>query len=599
MPTETRKKILQDTHLLTQFVHTVSKAPDTPWLIQWIAQDASRMVLCQAATNNGETESIEFEHQLGAVCRSCGIQVQRLVDMLNPVARSLGLITAQDQCNFYDILDVDSTAVADEIHRAFRRKARKLHPDANPDNSANTDPFIELQHAYEALKDPNLRQHYDASCRNLESWNESKINEAPGIRSPWKKIVFQLALLMVFLIGLVLIIDNLFQEKSLTEDYYSRNSNSESSRSIGKSKLKNGDETQRQASIIIPPDGQLAEMEIPDTNSTQSIDRSGEKDFPQTQSASLKNKRADKKMSTGPSPVNKKSQADIIEEENGSSKHDSRSVSAASPPDSHPSSKSTTENTLENSLAYLDTLVKKGQKQREDAKKLNEITTELNALMLSKSESSAGKKSSKKTDPPLSSPAKSVSMNETATTVKTGTPQPDNGSNKTKANPAIKNNPVDGNKDLNDQTLSDQAQQIISSSASKPQPNPAIAANFTLETLQSFIDRYCNTYASRKLDRLRQFFTSDAQENGKKLKSQLPQYRKTFNRIDQIDYRIKLKKYAIELDSGSVQLQGNFWLKWRDIKGDKHKSSNGSINMELTHSEQKGLLIKELHYSFK
>lgn len=66
---------------------------------------------------------------------------------------------AQD--DLYELLGVKRTASADEVKKAYRRLARKYHPDVNPGNKAAEEKFKKISQAYDILSDPEKRLRYD------------------------------------------------------------------------------------------------------------------------------------------------------------------------------------------------------------------------------------------------------------------------------------------------------------------------------------------------------------------------------------------------------------------------------------------------------
>lgn len=63
--------------------------------------------------------------------------------------------------NYYEILGIASNASPDEIKMAFRRLARRYHPDVNPNDKTAEDKFKEINEAYDILSDDKTRQQYD------------------------------------------------------------------------------------------------------------------------------------------------------------------------------------------------------------------------------------------------------------------------------------------------------------------------------------------------------------------------------------------------------------------------------------------------------
>jgi molecular chaperone DnaJ len=80
--------------------------------------------------------------------------------------------------DYYKTLGVSKEADADEIRKAYRRLARKHHPDLNPGDKAAEDRFKTVQEAYDILNDPKKRQMYDQY--GFYSENGPQPGAAPG-----------------------------------------------------------------------------------------------------------------------------------------------------------------------------------------------------------------------------------------------------------------------------------------------------------------------------------------------------------------------------------------------------------------------------------
>ena len=103
------------------------------------------------------------------------------------------------------------------------------------------------------------------------------------------------------------------------------------------------------------------------------------------------------------------------------------------------------------------------------------------------------------------------------------------------------------------------------------------------ERLVSFLEIYCQTYETKDLDHFSTFFAPDAKENDKPFHNLLPKYRRNFDVIEFITYRIELQKYKYDDEHGTIKLEGRFFLEWLP-GGTKWRRNSGKIFMELQES---------------
>ena len=87
--------------------------------------------------------------------------------------------------DYYKILGVDKKASDAEIKSAYRKLARKYHPDVNPDNPGAEDTFKDINEAYEALSDSDKRAKYDQFGSQWQQYTRTGGRPEDFNWSPW------------------------------------------------------------------------------------------------------------------------------------------------------------------------------------------------------------------------------------------------------------------------------------------------------------------------------------------------------------------------------------------------------------------------------
>jgi curved DNA-binding protein len=80
--------------------------------------------------------------------------------------------------DYYKILEVAREASQEEIKKAYRKLARKYHPDLNPNNKIAEERFKEISEAYEVLGNPESRKKYDALGSNWKYYQYQTASQA-------------------------------------------------------------------------------------------------------------------------------------------------------------------------------------------------------------------------------------------------------------------------------------------------------------------------------------------------------------------------------------------------------------------------------------
>ena len=197
--------------LLGAFVRAVATAGDSPTVIRRVAENATYVTLCRrvaALEEHGASPVLLVE-----ACRKADITLPRLRARLAPVAAALGLVSEEEHAAYYRVLGVPPDSDAEAIRNAYRRRARELHPDLQPDRGAEPVAFAALTEAYQTLRDPGTRQAYDARRRAEGSWFEPDPQHAPP-KPPRRNRFTAVIVVVLVLVAVALVLDQLERESA-------------------------------------------------------------------------------------------------------------------------------------------------------------------------------------------------------------------------------------------------------------------------------------------------------------------------------------------------------------------------------------------------
>ncbi len=142
---------------LERFVRLASAAGNTDTLIKIVASHRKQIDLCRKLVRK-LSENPTGDQDIRSACRRSGTTPRHLLDRLKPVVQAL---PTKPPRNHYERLCIPRDATTAEIRRAYRRQARTLHPDHNPDGGDGSLAFINLTAAYQTLSHPQQRADYD------------------------------------------------------------------------------------------------------------------------------------------------------------------------------------------------------------------------------------------------------------------------------------------------------------------------------------------------------------------------------------------------------------------------------------------------------
>jgi curved DNA-binding protein CbpA len=525
---------------IKQFIHLVATVIDTPTLIQRIAEDRHYLQYC-AAIVKPEDQKDAFLRHLDQELKKASYQQQfpyeRLQEKLSPVGIALGLkgrTTDSIQSDYYHILGTTTSATDHEIKSAYRKKAMESHPDTA---TGEKEQFIRIQEAFKVLSDKVLRRQYDLSRNSMGSWNWSENTRIPASKKKSflqrHRVEVSFVAFILILAGVSFVADSINQHYSLMEDIVPVENRADTS--VDRDTSGQEGSTKIQSSMV-------AKQEKIETLNVPKID--------QNKVARI----ADQS----------KKQPQSINQKTISKKAEKKKLLAAK-----------TETKQEPAIAKTG-ISKSKQPQKEPKQLITEKKKLLAAKTETKQEPAIIKTGISKSKQPQKEPKQLITEKKKLLAAKTETKQEPEQVAVSRAVPA---------KEVNDKPEKQTVSKI-------DRVSKGLSAQ-----LANFLQIYCQTYEGKDLERITGFFADNARENGQSFQELIPKYRRNFDVVDEINYRIDMANYLWDIDENKVKINGEFFLSWRKNEERGLYQYHGDISMKLIFHDN-SFLIEDLSYRF-
>jgi len=520
---------------LKRLVDAVKSAPDTPAIISLLAEDHDLLqVVFRILTMGPDGDAALFE-ALGRVCSEEQILPADLKKRLSPAAQALGLPGPEEPTgDFYKVLGISSDAPESAIRKAYRSKARELHPDIHP--HVNPKEFALLAEAYRVLSTPDLREQYDArEKKKVPAWTErspSYMEEEDrrdqGHQKKTRRLAVQLVLVVVAMLVGVVIANQIFQEQALRQGPYVQ--------TLGKAEEGKGQKSgsrERGAGSK----GQESGVGSREAGGREQQAKARKEEAQGAGSREEGKARPSKAPDASAAALAKTSVPDVTgpasgPDDTGSSrpvkvlaKVEDSGIKAQVPTPNEPTRKAESVTVTPSGLG----------KKVEHVQK--EATAEAKVQEPGAKREEPQRKEMTQHGPEVGQPAAAA------------------------AGPSVEPRMAEAG-----------------SPPATPEERTGEPAAVPLHPVQDFLDDYCRAYETLNYLRFMGFFAKDAVENDTSVKQLEATYRDNFERLDALVYDIQVEE--LRTHPGEIEVSGNYRLKWRFREGN-WQGREGSIVLGL------------------